>query len=271
MRPEAEMRCTTCGEHLRDGEDRCPTCGAVVSHVDLTTGRGYASRSWAPAHMMCCARCGQGGRGVPYFSRKGHVALLVGVSVFTYGLGGLAYWLARRNHLICPGCGHSWSEAHVIDGRGASFPARRDEISSLPGAGVKRRLLGTAIVLAAALLILLGIVELEVGAVIVGSVMGAAGTGTFYWGWSSMQERRSALETALQRKVLHLATERRGILTVTEVAAALDLSLQAAEGVMDALDDGLRVRSEITDDGVIVYHFPEVQHRDRLGPGSASA
>ena len=42
---------------------------------------------------------------MPYFRRTGHIGLLVGVSVFTYGFGGLVYWLARRKHLICPRCG----------------------------------------------------------------------------------------------------------------------------------------------------------------------
>ncbi len=33
------------------------------------------------------------------------------------------------------------------------------------------------------------------------------------------------------------------------------------------MDDGFRVRSDITREGVIVYEFPEVQHRQRLGAG----
>ena len=58
-------------------------------------------------------------------------------------------------------------------------------------------------------------------------------------------------------------------MTVTEVAASLDLSLSAAEGVLDGMDDGLRVRSDITDQGIIVYEFPELRHHPRLESGSA--
>ena len=75
--------------------------------------------------------------------------------------------------------------------------------------------------------------------------------------------------TRLQGRVLLLATEKSGTLTVTEVAASLDLSLSAAEGVLDAMDDGLRVRSDITDQGIIVYEFPELRHHPRLESGSA--
>ncbi len=266
------MRCTTCGEQLRADEERCPTCGSVVARVPARTGRD-TGREWASngARVMRCARCSYAGQAISYFSRPGHVGLLVGVSIFTYGLGGLAYWLARRNHYICPNCGENWEKAR--SDAASAFPAQRasQRLAALPSGGLKRRVLGTAIVLFASFLIMMGFIEAEAAAIAVGSVFGAAGTGTFFWGWNALQNRRQAVQGRLQREVLQLATKREGMLTVTEVAASLDLSLQAAEKVMDSLDDGFRVRSDITDEGVIVYHFPEVQLRDRLGPGSASA
>ncbi|MXX35855.1 MAG: hypothetical protein F4Z50_14000 [Gemmatimonadetes bacterium] len=67
-----------------------------------------------------------------------------------------------------------------------------------------------------------------------------------------------------------LATERGGVLTVTEVAAELDLSLDAAEKLMVGMDDGFRVRSDITEDGVIYYEFPELRHKARLKPGESA-
>ena len=71
----------------------------------------------------------------------------------------------------------------------------------------------------------------------------------------------------LQRKVLRLATAKGGTLTVTEVASDLNLSLPAAEKILMSMDDGFRVRSEISDEGVIYYEFPEVRHRPELGSG----
>ena len=79
-------------------------------------------------------------------------------------------------------------------------------------------------VLAAALMISIGFVEFELAAVAVGSVLGAGGTGTIWWGLKARQDRRRALMTRLQRRVLLLATEKGGTLTVTEVAASLNLA-----------------------------------------------
>ena len=67
--------------------------------------------------------------------------------------------------------------------------------------------------------------------------------------------------------MLRLAARRGGSLTVTEVASELSLSLPAAEKVLIELDDGFRVRSEITEDGILLYEFPEVRHRPELPPG----
>ena len=58
-------------------------------------------------------------------------------------------------------------------------------------------------------------------------------------------------------------------MTVTGVAASLNLSLSAAEEVLDGMDDGLRVRSEVTNEGIIVYEFLELRHNPRLESGSA--
>jgi hypothetical protein len=120
----------------------------------------------------------------------------------------------------------------------------------------------------ATIMIVVGIVEGVVPAIIVGSVVGATGTGSFWWGLRGLNERRKVLMQRLQQKVLHLATDRGGNLTVTEVAADLNLSLPAAEKVLIAMDDGFRVRSEISKEGVLYYEFPEVKHRKQLESGT---
>jgi len=261
------MRCSTCGEHLREHETACPTCGVAVSSRTMMR----------PVGVRTCPRCAYVGNGIEYFKRPGHMGLLIAVSLFTYGLGGVAYWLARRRHRICPQCGLGWENAAVL-GPGAS---RSQAASSsygtgphfggdeeLPRRGIGRRVIGVAMVLAAALMISVGFVEFELAAVAVGSVLGAGGTGTIWWGLKARQDRRAAVMTRLQRRVLLLATEKGGTLTVTEVAASLNLSLTAAEGVLESMDDGLRVRSDVTNQGIIVYEFPEVRHHPRLESGS---
>jgi hypothetical protein len=109
----------------------------------------------------------------------------------------------------------------------------------------------------------------ERGAIAAGSSLGLGGTGMFFWGWRALQARRAAIGQALERRVLQLATRRGGSLTVTEVAAELDLSLPAAERILTGMDDGFRVLSEVTDEGILVFEFPEIRHR-RLGPSDPS-
>lgn len=258
------MRCSTCGETLEPGAVQCPTCG---------TGTPVGMALTRPAGVRRCPRCGYQGEGIPYFRKAGHVGLLVGVSLFTYAFGGLIYWLARRRHLICPRCGLGWEHASRALALTGPEPERRalmeaqakDE--SLPSAGMKRRVLGTMMVLLASFLVLIGFVEPEMAAVAIGAVMGAAGSLTFYWGWQSLESRRNAVMQGLQRKILWLATLRGGTLTVTEVASEMNLSLPAAEKILMSMDDGFRVRSEISKEGVLYYEFPEVRYRKELGPG----
>ena len=207
---------------------------------------------------------------MPYFRRAGHVGLLVGASVFTYGFGGLVYWLARRKHLVCPRCGLGWENASRALAVTGPEPERRlieqEPDEKLPSAGLKRRVLGTAAVLLASFLVLIGFVEWEMAAVAVGSVVGGGGSLTFYWGWQALQNRRNAIMQGLQKKILKLASAKGGTLTVTEVASDLNLALPAAEKILESMDDGFRVRSDISSEGVLYYEFPEIVYRRELGP-----
>ena len=197
--------------------------------------------------------------------------MLVGISIFSYGFGGLVYWLARRKHLICPRCGLGWENASRVLTLTGSEPEQRmveeqpDE--KLPRSGIKRRLLGAAMVLGGTLLMLSGILGAEGALVAGGSLVGGSGSLAFYWGWYDLQERRKAIMQRIQRKVLRLAAAKGGTLTVTEVAADINLGLPAAEKILMSMDDGFRVRSEISDEGVIYYEFPELLHRKELGSG----
>lgn len=256
------MQCSTCGDVLPAGAERCDTCGAAAPAMQVVA---------RPSGVRSCPRCAYQGEGVPYFRRAGHLALLIGVSLFTYGFGGLVYWLARRNHLVCPRCGLGWENAARVLAATGPEPERRlveaqpDE--PLPSGGLKRRIAGVTMVLLATLMVLVGFVEAEAAAVAVGSVTGMAGSLSFYWGWQGLQSRRKSVMRALQRKILRLARAKGGTLTVTEVAADLNLSLSAAEKILTNMDDDFRVRSLISQEGVLYYEFPELLHRKELGPG----
>ena len=83
------------------------------------------------------------------------------------------------------------------------------------------------------------------------------------------EEAKRARLVELQQQVIDLAMNRQGMLTVTDVVADLDYPMERAETVLQSLDDGVRVNSTLTDEGIIVYEFREVIHRQgRLGrPG----
>lgn len=272
------MRCSTCGEALRSDEERCPTCGAAVAHLHLSV-------SVDPRESLHeCPRCKYRGDAIPYFRRVGPVALLVGLSLFTYGIGGVVYWAARRKHRVCPQCGLGWEFARTpalpagarapttatVTPRQAAPPqqrARPPVPPKIPGSGIVRRVLGSATAILGTVLITTGIVALEPGAVLAGTLTGAVGSGMFYWGWKALQRRRKAVMLSLAQRVLLMAGERDGVLTVTEVATELNLSIAAAEKLLLDMDDGLRVRSEVSDEGVIFFEFPELRHQKKLREG----
>ena len=253
-------RCETCGAALLEHQIRCSTCGTPVADRAVPMVQGGVQQ---------CPRCGVQGGGVPYFRKGSHVGLLVGLSMFTSGVGGVLYYLARRKHLVCRGCGLGWEHARPVGAATQAAPRTGYSAASLPPSGLGRRVVGTGLALLATLLITVGIVEFALPAVAVGSVFGLAGSATFWWGWKALQERRHAVLQDLNQRVILLATERGGVLTVTEVAATLNLSLPAAEKVMQGLDDGFRVRSDISKEGVLFYEFPEVRHKKQLGVGES--
>lgn len=264
------MRCATCGENLLHGEERCPTCGAVVVRRPVPAARVREVRQ--------CLRCGYRGDGIPYFRKPLHAVLLAAVSFPTFGLGGLVYYASHRRSLVCPGCGNGWEHARKPGEIGEVPPPRpipsRTKGSSpgvtgpLPPSGIGRRVFGVGLGVTALLLIISGVADGFVPELVVmGSVFGMGGSGMFLWGWQALQRRRQAVLQGLGRKVLRLATRRGGVLTVTEVAAELDLSLEAAEKLMIGMDDGFRIRSDISEEGVIYYEFPELRHQQRLKSG----
>ena len=56
--------------------------------------------------MRVCPRCGYSGQGIDYFRRPGHLALLIGASLFTYGIGGPTEWTKRAREWRSLGATH---------------------------------------------------------------------------------------------------------------------------------------------------------------------
>lgn len=275
------MYCSTCGAHVPAGRAHCTTCGApahpAAGHVPTALARplGGPAAGLPATAAHTCHRCGYAGEGVSYFSKGSHVAGLVVLALVSAGLMGLfalIYYLSYHEHRICPRCGKDWGK------RGALLPAVQgapwavgqpaQTAVAVSGGGGKQGL-AIAFFVLAAVLVMAGIGELEAGMVLTGAGFGVAGGFLHRAAAQEREVRRAAILSGLQLPVLKLAAERQGRLTVTEVAAALGWTLPRAEKVLNSLDDGLRVSSDVTDEGVIVYEFRELAHAQRL-PGPAA-
>ncbi|HEU4881773.1 MAG TPA: hypothetical protein VFT45_06000 [Longimicrobium sp.] len=94
------------------------------------------------------------------------------------------------------------------------------------------------------------------------SAVVAAGVAVLLLRSAWQAEEKASQVTAGERQlaVLRLAESEDGQLTVTEVAAKLGWSIQDAESTLRSLDDGVRVTTTLTDEGVMLYDFPELIH-----------
>ena len=264
------MRCHTCGSSIPTGRAECDTCGEVAHRP----GRAVdTTRPAVPAPaqaVLACPRCDYRGEGLPHFSRGVHTAILVGATLFTLpyalGAGGFIYYALRREHLACPRCGKSWGRGgEKARGRRESTDAVR--IAARGSTEGLQRVWSYLFIALAVILVATGVLNAEALVVVIGALAGAGGTLLHRAANRSREARRDALLVALQTPVLKLAAERDGRLTVTDVAATLGWSLGRAEKILHSLDDGWRVNSEVTNEGVIVYEFREIL----LGGGPAES
>lgn len=74
---------------------------------------------------------------------------------------------------------------------------------------------------------------------------------------SSSFDRTSQMQVALFR----LAKRRGGKLTLSDVIIETGLGIHDAEALMNALVDNVYIRLEITENGGIVYEFPELMEQ----------
>ncbi len=279
------MYCWSCGAQKKEAGGACNHCGAPSARVPVPEQRGHSMGSGSAHHgIRVCPGCGYRGEGISYFRRAGHAVLLVGATLLTYGIGGLVYWLVKRRAKVCPSCGLSWDRSRALGsalpGGGAERagvpqrPGSRSQSSDgakLPSSGMTRRVTGVLLALVAVLLLGVGLVEGEATMAAVSLFFGLSGASTFAWGWQARQGRREAILRRLQGRVLQLARARGGRLTATDVASELDLTLSGAERVLLSLDDGFRVRSDVTDEGLLLFEFPEIRWERSLSSGDESA
>ena len=72
--------------------------------------------------------------------------------------------------------------------------------------------------------------------------------------------KKQSIQKELNAKVLKLAKQKKGKLTVVEVMIALDIDTPAAKDVLDKLAAQGLAALEMTDSGILVYVFYDIQH-----------
>lgn len=76
----------------------------------------------------------------------------------------------------------------------------------------------------------------------------------------TLQANKSALaHKTLQAEILRLAAQHQGRLTILEVTQAFALTQEQAEAALDRLALEQLAEHQLTDDGLLVYTFPQVQ------------
>lgn len=285
------MFCTTCGAVIPNGQAHCGVCGtrAVAAHAPprVPLPSPFASASPFPGYAQVdgaavglCPRCMYSGTAAGYFSTGGNLAKLILLTVITsgaVGVGGLIYFVLRKDHRVCPRCGEKWGvhgqRAVALAAAGGRSPATVGAMQAAVPAMQSESRFGfptIAMYVMAVLFMVIGLAELEVVPFLFGAAFGGGGFALQQKHQRDREQRREALIAQLQQPVLQLAGERGGNLTVTEVASAFGWPMPRAEKILNSLDDGMRVTSEVTDEGVIVYQFRELMHaRSSLPPASA--
>ncbi len=284
------MYCSTCGSRVPDGRTRCDTCGAPVQQpagygVTATTTVSFSAApatgaGLSPLTHLTCPSCGFQGEGVSYFSRGGPVlgALLLALLTLPFmGAGGLVYYLMRHDYRVCPRCGESWGKrserVRALAGspQAGGIPVHAGPEPELSPDAKGLRIGAYLLFAFAAMLMLIGLGEGEPGAFMTGVASAVGGAMMFRGANNAREDRRAALLVGLQQPVLRLAAQRNGVLTVTDVAAALNWPMPRAEKVLNSLEDGLRVASNVTNEGVIVYEFRELMHAPRMAAAEMDA
>ena len=97
----------------------------------------------------------------------------------------------------------------------------------------------------------------------------SVGAAAWYCARRLAASARQAQARRMENRILRLARERFGRLTVIETAVEAGLAAAEAESILRGLAEGGFVEIEVNDAGVMSYRFPEVIYSSR-GGGSCS-
>ncbi|MEW5815522.1 MAG: hypothetical protein AB1798_09045 [Spirochaetota bacterium] len=69
----------------------------------------------------------------------------------------------------------------------------------------------------------------------------------------------------LESKIFRLAYKMKGRITLSDIVIETGLGMKEAEAYIEKMVDGIRVRMEVSDQGIVYYEFPEIIARFEEG------
>ena len=70
---------------------------------------------------------------------------------------------------------------------------------------------------------------------------------------------RGASSGLVETEIYRLAAKHNGKVTVSDVVTELGIEPGKAESILESMSDGMRVRMEVEDSGLVFYTFPELR------------
>ena len=64
-----------------------------------------------------------------------------------------------------------------------------------------------------------------------------------------------------ESRIFKIANKYKGKLTLSDIVIETDLGIKEAEDSINKLVDGMRIRMEVNNKGLVVYEFPEIMER----------
>ncbi len=229
--------CSVCGTSIPEGASRCPGCGAVWGDANRCP-HCHATAGVKPvAGGYVCMACGK-----PREAKPG-TTIFESASPFPIG--------ARRP---------------VQAGAGPSGAPRPPSPAPSRGKAAGLRLMGVLSIAGGVLVGALAAAVLTgVGGIIAAAAVGAVGVGlgalSLRAASRSADEAEARTGTQRELALLQLAEKHDGVLTVTDAARGLGISIAEADEALTAMADGSRIWAEVTPEGFVRYVFREMQAR----------
>lgn len=268
------MRCPHCGLDGSGSARFCAGCGHRLP--EPAAGRTHGP----PALVATCHRCGETLSPDSYFSRGLNVAKLVALLPINFILPILFFFL-RKDRLVCGNCRKLLPATAILpllpampEGPGSALVLSGDvtalALSSPEGQQLAKASRGAkasgvlfamfAMPLSLPVFAFLGSLGWAEMAVVglPGGLLLAGSVNAFRRASMLARRARESESKHMRRQIVALAQRHQGRINVAQVAATLGCDFKDAEALLDAMIDGRHVDVEVTDDGRLVYVFPDL-------------